>query len=52
MHVLTESEYSPHLHFYQYLLMAVLPRQHIRKLDIVVPFFGPATMERVDKVHG
>lgn len=33
----------------QYCLVSVLPRQNIRRLDIVVPFFGPATMERVDR---
>ena len=33
----------------QYLLASVLPRQNIRRFDIVIPFFGPATMERVDR---
>lgn len=33
----------------QYLLASILPRQNIKRLDIVVPFFGLGTMERVEK---
>lgn len=33
----------------QFSLVSVLPRQHIRSLHIVFPYFAPGTMERVER---
>jgi len=33
----------------QLSVMAVLPRQGIRSLDIMLPYFAPGTMERIEK---
>jgi adenine phosphoribosyltransferase len=43
------SLYDPSKLLEQLSMMMVLPRQQIQSLNIVVPYFGPATMERVEE---
>lgn len=43
------SMYDPKNFTEQLSMILVLPRQRIRSLDIFFPYFGPGTMERVEK---
>jgi phosphoribosylpyrophosphate synthetase len=40
---------DPRTVFEQMAFIKVLPRQQIKSLDVVFPYYGPGTMERVDR---
>ncbi|KAJ4460207.1 putative Ribose-phosphate pyrophosphokinase 4 [Paratrimastix pyriformis] len=47
--VFLTSFYKPTNIFQQISLAIALPRNHVKSLTVVVPFFGPGTMERVEE---